>query len=76
MSIGCRRELGRTLGMAAIFDPDDVFDRAGIEEILVRHWDRHEDHTHLVTQLATHSTAFRLLASGSPLVPPEAAPPA
>jgi asparagine synthetase B (glutamine-hydrolysing) len=54
--------------------PGDVFDRAGIEEIVIRHWDRNEDHAQLVTQLATLATAFRLFASGSPRVPAEEPP--
>ncbi len=56
--------------------PDDVFDRRGIDDIVRRHWEAGENHTHLVTMLATLATAWRLFLWEQPLaMPSEAQPP-
>ena len=56
--------------------PEAVFDRDGILDIVERHWTRGENHTHLVTSLATYATAYRLLLFTPPAaIPPEAQPP-
>jgi asparagine synthetase B (glutamine-hydrolysing) len=46
--------------------PGDVFDRAGIEDVVRRHWDRQNDLTDLVIMLATFATVWRLFIYGSP----------
>lgn len=46
--------------------PADVFDRTGIEELVRRHWEAGEDHTHLVTCMATFAVAHRVFLSESP----------
>jgi asparagine synthetase B (glutamine-hydrolysing) len=56
--------------------PGDVFDRAGIEEVVRRHWEGGEDLTYLVSMLATFAAAYRLFLWEQPrVVPIEAVPP-
>ena len=55
--------------------PSDVFDRPGIEEIVHRHWERRENHAHLVTILATFATAWRFFVAERPTAMPAAAQP-
>jgi len=56
--------------------PDDIFDRDGIADIVQRHWERRENHAHLVIMLATFATAWRLLLAERPAtMPAEAQPP-
>jgi len=54
--------------------PGDVFDRAGIEDVVQRHWGRRGDLTHLVIMLATFATVWRLfIYASTPAVPAVAA---
>ena len=54
--------------------PGDVFDRAGIEDVVRRHWARQDDLTHLVIMLATFATVWRLFVyESTPAMPALAA---
>jgi len=55
--------------------PGDVFDRAGIREVVRRHWEAGADCTHLVGTIATFAEAYRLFLFERPsTIPPEADP--
>jgi hypothetical protein len=52
-----------------------MLDRHGVDEIVSRHWERREDHAHLVIMLATFATAWRLFIADRPTaLPPDAQP--
>lgn len=46
--------------------PSEVLDRAGLTELVRRHWEAREDHTHLVTCMATLAVAYQLFVFQSP----------
>jgi len=50
--------------------PGDVFDRAGIEDVVQGHWGRQDELTHLVIMLATFATVWRLfIYESTPAMP-------
>jgi len=56
--------------------PDAIFNRAGIADVVHRHWEAGEDLTHLVSMLATFASAYQLLLWQRPAAPPPEALPA
>jgi asparagine synthetase B (glutamine-hydrolysing) len=55
--------------------PGGIFDRGGIEDVVRRHWELGEDHTHMVIVLATFATAWRLFLADRPVAMPADAEP-